>query len=115
MNVRFSDQALRCRVTRAELDLLLLGRAIALEVALPRDHKFRVNVRPGALPAAANNGWQLESDPTGVWLTIPRAQLDSLSQALPSKEGIEQSFETANGGSVRVSFEVDLRRRPQSD
>lgn len=112
MNVRFSAEAVRCRVTRAELDLLLLGRAIALEVALPRDHKFRVNIRPGALTTgpAGQNGWQLESDPTGLWLTIPRTQLESLAQSLPSKEGIEQGFATASG-SVRVSFEVDLRRQ----
>lgn len=104
MNVRFSDQALRCRVTRAELERLLSGRAVALEVALPRDHTFRVNVRP-----AAFNGWQLDSDPTGVWLTIPRGDLESLAGNVPSREGIERSFDTAGGGSVRVTFEVDVR------
>jgi hypothetical protein len=104
VNVRFSDHALRCRITRAELDLLLSGRAIALEVALPREHNFRVNVRP-----AAFNGWQLDSDPTGVWLTIPRGDLEGLAQNLPAREGIERSFDTAGGGSVRVSFEVDVR------
>jgi hypothetical protein len=104
VNVRFSDQALRCRVTRAELERLLSGRAVALEVALPRDHTFRVNVRP-----AAFNGWQLDSDPTGVWLTIPRDDLESLAQNTPSREGIERSFDTAGGGSVLVTFEVDVR------
>jgi hypothetical protein len=104
VNVRFSDRALRCRITQAELELLLSGRAIALEVALPRDHTFRVNVRP-----AAFNGWQLDSDPTGVWLTIPRVDLESLAQSVPSREGIERSFDTAGGGSVQVTFEVDVR------
>lgn len=114
MNVRFSAEAVRCRVTRAELDLLLLGRAIVLEVALPRDHKFRINIRPGMLPASTvgNNGWQLDSDPTGLWLTIPRALLESFAQSLPSKTGIEQKFDTASG-SVRVVFEVDLRRQAE--
>lgn len=105
MNVRFSDQALRCRIIRAELDRLLSGRAVALEVVLPRDHRLRINVRPAAV-----GPWQLDSDPTGIWLTIPRADLESLSESLPSKEGIEQSFDTSNGGSVRVSFEIDVRR-----
>jgi hypothetical protein len=104
VNVRFSDRALRCRITQTELELLLSGRAIALEVALPRDHTFRVNVRP-----AAFNGWQLDSDPTGVWLTIPRDDLESLAQSVPSREGIERSFDTAGGGSVHVTFEVDVR------
>lgn len=104
MKVRFSDQSVRCRVTRAELERLLTGRAIALEVALPRDHTFRVSIRPAAI-----DGWQLDSDPTGLWLSIPRTELESLSQSLPSKEGIEQAFDISNGSSLMVSFEVDLR------
>ena len=103
MNVRFSDRAIRCRATTVELQQLLTGRAIALELCLPRDRKFRVNVRPAALET-----WQLESDPTGIWVSIPRSRLEALAQALPSKEGIEHGFETAQGG-VTVSFEVDLR------
>ena len=105
MNVRFSERAIRCRASAAELQQLLTGRAIGLELCLPRDRKFRVNVRPAALET-----WQLESDPTGIWLTIPRSQLEALAQTLPSKEGIEHGFETAQG-SVMVSFEVDLKRQ----
>ena len=104
MNVRFSDRAIRCRATSAELQQLLTGRAIELELCLPRDRRFLVNVRPSAL-----NKWQLESDPTGIWVSIPRSQLEALAQTLPSKEGIEHGFETAQG-SVAVVFEVDLQR-----
>ena len=46
MNVRFSDRAIRCRGTSAELQQLLTGRAIELELCLPRDRRFLVNVRP---------------------------------------------------------------------
>lgn len=104
MNVRFSDRAIRCRSTPAELQQLLTGRAIELELFLPRDRRFLVNVRSSAL-----ENWQLDSDPTGIWLSIPRARLEELAQTLPSKEGIEHGFETAQG-SVVVSFEVDLKR-----
>jgi hypothetical protein len=103
MNVRFSEQAIRCRATSVELQQLLTGRALTLELSLPRDRKFRVSVRPAALET-----WQLESDPTGLWLSIPRSQLQTLAGTLPNKEGIERSFETAQG-SVTVTFEVDLR------
>jgi hypothetical protein len=106
MNVRFSDRAIRCRATQAELQRLLTGRAIALELCLPRDRRFLVNVRPAALET-----WQLESDPTGIWVSIPRSRLEALAQTLPSKEGIEHGFETAQG-SVVVKFEVDLKREP---
>jgi hypothetical protein len=62
-----------------------------------------VNVRPAALET-----WQLESDPTGIWIAIPRSQLQALAETVPSKEGIERSFETAQGA-LTVTFEVDLK------
>ena len=104
MNVRFSDGAIRCRATSAELEQLLTGRAIELELCLPRDRRFLVNVRPSALQK-----WQLESDPTGIWVSIPRSQIEELAKTLPSKEGIEHGFATAQG-SVVVKFEVDLKK-----
>jgi hypothetical protein len=104
MNVRFSEQAIRCRATSAELQQLLTGRALTLELCLPRDRRFRVNVRPAALET-----WQLDSDPTGIWVSIPRSQLQALAETVPSKEGIERSFETAQG-CVTVTFEVDLKK-----
>ncbi len=107
MKVRFSEQAVRCRVTRMELDRLLSGRSVALIVPLPHNHVFRLSVRP----AVVAHGWQLESDPTGLWLTIPRHDLESLAQSLPSKEGLEQCFDVPAGGTLRVSFEVDVKDR----
>jgi hypothetical protein len=109
MKVRFSDRAIRCRATSVELEQLLTGRAIALELCLPRDRRFRVNVRPAALET-----WQLESDPTGIWVTIPRSELQTLAQTLPSKQGIEHGFDTEQGG-VTVMFEVDLRSSGAGD
>ena len=106
MNIKFSDQSVRCRVTRDELDVLLLGRAVVLDVPLPRDHKFRLNVRP-----AATGLWQLDSDPTGLWLTIPRDDIASLSETLPSKQGITHEFPLSNRSSVAVTFEVDVRQK----
>lgn len=104
MNIKFSDDVVRCRVSRGELDRLLSGRAIGLEVPLPRNHLFRANVWPGAM-----GGWQLESDPTGIWITIPKTELQALAESLPNRDGIEQDFDTATDGKVKVSFEVDVR------
>ena len=104
MNVRFSDRAIRCRATSAELERLLTGRAITLELCLPRDRRFLVNVRSAALET-----WQLDSDPTGIWVSIPRSRLQELAKTLPNKEGIEHGFETAQGNVV-VTFEVDLKK-----
>jgi hypothetical protein len=104
MNVRFSGQAIRCRASSDELQQLLTGRALTLELSLPRDRKFRVNVRPAALET-----WQFDSDPTGIWIAIPRSELQALAEAVPSKEGIEHGFESAQGG-LTVTFEVDLKK-----
>lgn len=103
MNIKLSHNAIRCRVQRAELDRLLTGRAVTLEVSLPRNHVFRASVWPGAI-----GGWLLESDPTGIWITIPKGELQAFSERLPSKEGLEHEFETGEG-IVKVSFEVDVR------
>jgi hypothetical protein len=111
MNIKFSPQALRCRVTRAELDRLLTGRAVTLEVELPRHHHFRASVQP-----SATGGWQLDTDPTGLWLTIPRGELEALAETLPRKEGLEHAFPVAGGREIEVSFEVDVRdRKPRTD
>ena len=106
MNIRFSASAVRCRATPKELDSLQSGRAITLEVSLPRKHAFRVNVRPGVV-----GGWLLDSDPTGLWITIPRTDLEALAQSLPSRDGIEHKFDLVDGGTVLVSFEVDVKKR----
>ena len=105
MNIKFSSDAVRCRATHAEFESLLAGRAISLEVALPRNHAFKASVRPAPV-----GGWLLDSDPTGLWIAIPRAALESLAEKLPSKEGISNRFEMGGKGSVAVSFEVDVRK-----
>ena len=103
MNVRFTAHSVRCRITHGELDRLMSGRDVVLEVALPPAHTLRVNVRPGSL-----GSWQLDSDPTGIWLTVPRSELELLALSLPSKEGVNSQFRTG-ATNLEVSVEVDLR------
>ncbi len=103
MNIRFADRHIRFRVTRQELERLLAGRSLALDVPMPRAHQFRANVNVTPL-----GDWQLDSDPTGLWLSLPRSALESLQQELPRKEGVEHEFDT-NGNKLTVAFEVDLR------
>lgn len=105
MEVRFAGQALYCQISRAELDRLLSGRAIELQVALPRSHNFRINVRPSAL-AADRGGWQLESDPTGIWLTAPRAEIELLGQTTAFSERLMREFEVSSDTKVQVVLEV---------
>ena len=103
MNVRFSDRHIRFRVTRQELERLLAGRSLSLDVPMPRAHQFRASVSVTPI-----GDWQLDSDPTGMWLSLPRSALEEMIQDLPRKEGLEHSFETS-GSTLGVAFEVDLR------
>ena len=105
MNLRIGEHSLRWRVTRAEVELLLSGRAVKLQVPLPRAHTFQAVVRVSAI-----QGWQLDSDPTGIWLTLPRSELEALVDALPTKEPIEHVLDV-DGGELKLSFEVDVREK----
>lgn len=104
MNVRFAPQEVRFRVARGEFDQLHAGRALVMNVTLPGQHAFQASIAPDRFGA-----WRLDSDPTGLWLALPKASLDSFAEGVPSAEGIEHRFELANGGFVNVVFEVDVR------
>ncbi|HEY0943140.1 MAG TPA: hypothetical protein VGE08_23850 [Steroidobacter sp.] len=104
MDVRFSGQALYCHLSRAELAHLASGRSVDLHVALPRNHAFRVSVRPSIL-AADRGGWQLDSDPTGIWVTLPRAELEQLGQTASFAERLVHDFPLAENQQVQVILE----------
>jgi len=105
MDVRFAGQALYCQISRSELDRLLSGRSVDLQVSLPRSHSFRVSVRPSALPAD-RGGWQLDSDPTGIWLTLPRTEIELLGQTTTFAERLMRDFPVSTNERVQVILEV---------
>ena len=105
MNMRFAENSIRLRVTSDEFAQLRIGKAMALEVPLPRGHLFRAK-----LNMTSNGNWHFDSDPTGMWISVPRKDLDVLAGELPSKEGIAHAFTTPNG-ELQVSLEVDVKSR----
>lgn len=105
MDVRFSGQALYCHISRDELERLASGRSVELHVALPRHHTFRLSLRPSAM-SADRGGWQLESDPTGIWVTIPRAELEQLGQTKSFAERLVHDFPVSPGQQVQVILEA---------
>lgn len=104
MNVRFSDRHIRFRVTQPELARLLAGRPLTLDVPMPKAHQFRASIGVTAI-----GNWQLDSDPTGLWLSLPKTDLETLSQTMPSKIGLEHTF-ALDGHSLGVAVEVDVRK-----
>jgi hypothetical protein len=103
MNLRLSGEDLRFRVTAEEFERFSMGRNLALEIPFPGQHVFRIAVRMEAL-----GDWKLDSDPTGLWLSIPRARIFEFAQSLPNREGLIHDFDVGDGKKARVVFEVDM-------
>jgi hypothetical protein len=112
MDVRFSGQALYCQISRAELERLVSGRSVELHVALPKHHAFRLSLRPSPL-SADRGGWQLESDPTGIWVTLPRAELEQLGQTKSFAERLVHDFPVSPGQQVQVILEAVPDSQPE--
>lgn len=104
MNVRLAPHEVRFRVMRDELELLLSGRSLALRVALTGHHEFQASVI-----AARVGAWRLDSDPTGLWLTLPREELETLAGSVPAAAGLTHDFELPQGQMLQLTFEVDVR------
>ena len=106
--VRDEYQTVRARSLRPAsprgVRQLLSSRALTLDVALPRNHASASMSGPQRRRLGAR-----ERSHGSVDHDSPR-RLEALSQSLPSRDGLEHSFELANGGSVLVSFEVDVVR-----
>lgn len=103
MNLRFAPHSIRIRVSADEFAQLHAGKSLGLEVPLPRGHVFRAKVNH-----SGTGDWQFDSDPTGLWLSIPRAELEQLARALPAREGVMHPFATHHG-ELQVSLEVDVK------
>jgi hypothetical protein len=106
MDVRFSGQAMCCQISRPELATLASGRSVDLIVALPRHRSFRISVRPSAM-SADRGGWQLASDPTGIWLTIPHAELEQLGQTEAFAERLMREFPVSSTQQMQVILEAE--------
>jgi len=104
MNFRFASNSIRVRISNDEFSQLRSGKALSLEVQLTGHHVFKAR-----LSASPDGQWRFDSDPTGMWVTVPRAELEALAQSLPSKEGIDHAFETSKE-TLMVSLEVDVKK-----
>lgn len=56
--------------------------------------------------SADRGGWQLESDPTGIWLTIPRTELEQLGQTEMFAERLMRDFPVSSNQQMRVILEA---------
>jgi len=115
MEARISGQTLLCQISRSELDRMISGRAIDLDLRLPRNHHFRISVRPSPLDAE-RGGWRLDSDPTGIWLTIPNDQLQLFGQTKTFAERLIREFPISKTENMQVIVEAipDVEKEDQT-
>jgi len=56
--------------------------------------------------SAERGGWQLDSDPTGIWLTVPRAELEPLGQTTTLAERLVHEFAVSDTQKMQVFLEA---------
>ena len=102
MNVRFSENEIRFRVTSQEFDRVKTGEPLQLET-IP----FTFIVQMAKKPLA--QGMVLDLSRDAVHLVISPEEIESLQGRLPSRHGIEKRLTLANEKTLDVAFEIDIR------
>lgn len=64
--------------------------------------------------SADRGGWQLDSDPTGLWLTIPRAELAQLGQTERFAERLMRDFPVSSTQQIQVILEAVPDSQPEA-
>lgn len=103
MNLQFAANRIHIHATADEFQQLCDNRTLTLDVPLPHGHAFRAK-----LNTISSSDWLCESDPTGLWLSMPRRELRELAAAQPGQVGLVHHFDTQRGD-LEISFEVDDR------
>lgn len=63
--------------------------------------------------AADRGGWALDSDPTGLWLTIPRSELEQLGQTETFAERLMRDFPVSSSQQLQVILEAVPDPQPE--
>lgn len=105
MNLRISQEYLRFRITRGEMDLLMKDETLSFSLHLgTQTVEYSIALTESEQPLQLNvqkNRWKL---------LVDRQDLRYFAESLPSREGIEQEV-MLDGAALRLALEVDVRRR----
>jgi len=103
MKVQMQGQALRIRISEAELARLLDGGAVENLTRLPgavAHHQLRTAEDGKPTLAAAPGGWIF---------SLPRGELEPYVAKLPCRDGLVVRLQVEAGAELEVEFEVDVR------
>lgn len=107
MNLRLSPGAVRVRLSRSELDQLLISGEISANTQYMPNIAYTYAV---VLDDAVTD-LMLDASQTGIQLRLSADQARALAARLPSKEGIESQQIDDQGNVLAVSLEVDLHSK----
>ena len=101
MKVQVQRQALRVRVTEAELQDLLAGSALRLDLRFGGQ---------GMLAMELNTGPETSVRPGDVWrLRLSETALRDYAGTLPRRDALVAALTGSGGEPLRLEFEVDVR------
>lgn len=105
MNVRISNGQIRFRISEKDISELLQGENISLTLTLS-NAVYTYHIQTGELPTPLS----LNEKENHLTLTIDRNTLVEFEKRLPSRAGIKHEEKLANGLSLRLILEVDIRK-----
>jgi hypothetical protein len=111
MNIRFSSQAVRARITEEEVDRLLAGEELSETLFLPANRQFRFGIRltQDLSPEAETAPLVLTPLVDELDLQVAKPVLQTLKERRPSKDrGIHIEIPTEAGPPLKLSLEIDL-------
>ena len=98
MNIRFSKNSIRFRITKDELSALLKQKFFKEETPLPSDQTFGYEV----LCSKSDRAVSLNFSNYFLTLFVPEQQVEELAARLPSKEGLYSEINIGTGLEVHI-------------
>ena len=106
MNLRFTEDSVRFRISRDELpELLRNGQLVSSTPLPPGGPILRYEIALVAFPAPVS----LKCSDGKIVLLVSRDSLMGLVQRLPSKEALT-GVETVGQEELKIKFEIDVKR-----
>jgi hypothetical protein len=112
MNIRFSPQEVRARISKEELESLLSENFISETIHLPGNGRFSFGIRLEDEPAsdAATTSLTLIHQSDEIELRVARPELQALSERPAAKDlGIYSETPVEHGKQLSISLEVDIK------
>jgi len=106
MNVRFSSDSIRFRISNEELVAVMQTGTLVGSTPLPADgQELRYEVMVGAFSRPVGLAYT-----TGrILILVSRKAITDLAENLPSREGLS-GFENVGSSVVKISLEIDIKK-----